>query len=83
MHGFDNNVCLRLGCTSLGARDSAALNFEEEIMIRKLIMLFLLRAAYKHAHRIIDRADVRGSRTRGGLGRRKPAVKRRRAGWEF
>lgn len=52
-------------------------------MIRKLIMLFLLRAAYKHAHRIIDRADVRGSRTRGGLGRRKPAVKRRRAGWEF
>lgn len=52
-------------------------------MIRKLLMLFLLRAAYKHAHRIIDRVDTRGSRGRTGLGRRKPAVKRRRAGWEF
>lgn len=52
-------------------------------MIRKLIMLFLLRAAYKHAHRIINRADIHGGRGRSVFGRRKPAVKRRRAGWEF
>lgn len=55
--------------------------FEEEIMIRKLLMLFLLRAAYKHAHRVIDRVGTRPARA--GFGRRKPAVKRRRAGWEF
>ena len=53
-------------------------------MIRKLLMLFLLRAAYKHAHRVIDRVGAPAARGRSsGLGRRKPAVKRRRAGWEF
>ena len=47
--------------------------------MRKLLMLFLLRLVYRHAHKIIQNVGARGPRAL----RRKPAVKRRRAGWEF
>lgn len=50
--------------------------------MRKLLMLFLLRLAYKHGHKILRHVENRGARGRPVV-RRKPAVKRRRAGWEF
>lgn len=51
--------------------------------MRKLLMLFLLRLVYRHAHKVIQNVGARGSRVTRAAARRKPAVKRRRAGWEF
>lgn len=51
-------------------------------MMRKLLMLFLLRLVYRHAHKVVQNVGARGARATR-TARRKPAVKRRRAGWEF